>query len=83
MTLTRALVPAGRSLIVHGLWAHSAGPAIHSLPPSIEYETEYCATWVLVCSIPQYSLPSKPIAGPFAPGLDLFRGWGLGLGVWS
>ena len=29
----------------------------------------------MVCSIPQYSLPSKPIAGPFAPGLDLFRGW--------
>ena len=29
------------------------------------------------CSIPQYSLPSKPIAGPFAPGLDLARGLGV------
>ena len=53
--------------------AHSAGPAIHSLPPSIEYDTEYCATCVLSCSIPQYSLPSKPIAGSLAPGLDLVR----------
>merc|ERR1719263_1505758 len=78
LTLTRALVPAGRSLIVHGLCAHSAGPAIHSLPPSIEYsvsysieyETEYCATGVLSCSMPQYSLPSKPMDGSLAPGLD-------------
>ena len=61
--------------------AHSAGPAIHSLPPSIEYETEYCATGVFSCSIPQYSVPSKPTAGSLAPGLDLVRVWEFGLGA--
>mmetsp|Transcript_40716 Transcript_40716/g.97630 ORF Transcript_40716/g.97630 Transcript_40716/m.97630 type:complete len:254 (+) Transcript_40716:612-1373(+) len=56
--------------MVHGLLAHEAPAAIHLSPPSTEYSTEYCATLVLVCSMAQYSLPSKPIDGASAPGAD-------------